>query len=104
MATITGQFETVAEAVAAIVALEAAGIPRNAITVADQGENKGVELTVATDADHEQQAFDIVKGRGEVDSRRHVSNWPKEKLPVPADEVNRERRYVTENRDTSREP
>ena len=104
MAIITASFKTVADISATISGLEAAGIPRNALSVKDEGEGKSLELTVSTDADHEEKAFEIVKARGAVDTRHHVSNWPDGDLPAPPDEVNRERRYVTENRDTSREP
>jgi len=105
MAIITGSFKTVADISTTVRALEAAGIPRNAVSVKDEGEGKNLELTVTTDADHEDKALEIVKARGgSVDTGPEFSDWPNDEHPGPAGDENPQRRYVTENRDTSREP
>ena len=82
--------------------MEQAGLSRNAIRMAPAGDAK-IELSVSTDADHVETALRIIKVHGSVDTKPHVSNWAPGMSAAPADQVSEDRRYVTENRDTSRE-
>lgn len=103
MALLTGKYKNVAEAQIASNELEQAGIARNAIRMAPAGDSK-IELSVSTDAGHAEAALRIMKIHGSVDTRHHLSNWAPRPSATPADQVSGDRRYVTENRDTSREP
>ena len=82
--------------------MEQAGIARNAIRMAPAGDSK-IELLVSTDADHVETALRIMKVHGSVDTKPNVSNSAPGASATPADQVSEDRRYVTENRDTSRE-
>ena len=82
--------------------MEQAGIARNAIRMAPAGDAK-IALSVSTDAGHAKAALRIMKVHGSVDTKPHVSNWAPGMSAAPADQVSEDRRYVTENRDTSRE-
>ncbi len=103
MALITGKYKNAAEAHIALEQLEQAGIARNAIRMAPADDSK-IELLVSTDADHVEAALRIMKVHGSVDTKPHVSNWDAGASATPAGQVRQDRRYVTENRDTSREP
>lgn len=100
MALTTGKYKNAAEAQIALEELEQAGIARNAIRMAPADDSK-IELLVSTDADHVEAALRIMKVHGSVDTKPHVSNWDPGASATPAGQ---DRRYVTENRDTSREP
>ena len=99
MALITGKYKSAAEAQIASKQLEQAGIARKAIRIAPADDSK-IELLVSTDADHVEAVLRIMKVHGFVDTKPHVSNWAPGASATPADQY---RRYVTENRDTSRE-
>jgi hypothetical protein len=101
MAAITGKFKSIADAEATITELGSSGISLETIC---QETEDGARLTVYTDADHAGLAIKIMSVRGSVDEHHHLTNWTGHEKSVPADEVSEDHRYVTENRDTSREP
>jgi len=95
MAIIVGDFKSVAHAAKAKTGLESAGIPRNAINVTARGR---VRLSVSADADHADRVLELVKAEGAVRAHKTTADWAE-----GTDQVSEERRFVTENRDTSRE-
>ena len=97
MALFTGKYKNAAEAQLASKELRQAGIARNAIRMAPADDSK-IELFVSTDAE---AALRIMKVHGSVDTKPNVSNSAPGASATPADQ---DRRYVTENRDTRREP
>ena len=93
MALITGIYKNAAEAQLTSEELVKAGIASNAIRMAPAADSK-IELSVSTDGDNAEAALRIMKIHGSVDTSHRPS----------AGEVSGDRPYVTENRDTSREP
>ena len=100
MAVIVGTFKSHAEADRAVTELVSAGVlPDTIEAVERQDSGKGeIEFKVAVDADHIDKALKILKSHG------HVSKQINADLSYPDDRVSDHRRFVTENRDTSRDP
>lgn len=103
MAFLTAKFKNAAEAELVSKELEQAGITPNAIVTAPAADSK-IALTVSTDADHAATALRIMNVHGSIEDSNPDANWPPGPSAIPADQVNKDRRFVTENRDTSREP
>ncbi len=103
MPILVGEFKKTAEANATARELVAAGVAPAAIRIT-RSKEKVIELTVSTDADNAEAVLRILKIRGSVNTSRRGTNWVEGESKRPADEVSGERRFVTENRDTSREP
>jgi len=103
MATVVGDFDSLAEAERAAAELELSGIGRSAITITGgkdiTGERRrAVLMSVAVDIDRADRVTEIIKAYG------HVSRLAQGDLSYPDDRVSEQRRFVTENRDTSRDP
>jgi signal recognition particle subunit SEC65 len=103
MAIITGDFDSVAEAERAAAELELSGVARSAITITTSKDTtsqrrRSVSMTVAVDIDHAQRVTEIIKAYG------HVSRLAQADVSYPDDRVSEQRRFVTENRDSSRDP
>jgi hypothetical protein len=103
MAIITGDFDSVAEAERAAAELELSGIGRSAITITGGKDitserRRAVQMSVAVDIDHADRVTEIIKAYG------HVSRLAQGDISYPDDRVSEQRRFVTENRDTSRDP
>jgi hypothetical protein len=99
MAIIVGTFSGDAEVDRAIAQLVSAGIPLEAIEPAerqDSGKDE-IGLKITVDADHADKAFNIVKAHG------HAFKRTEAEISYPDDRINDHRRFVTENRDTTRE-
>ena len=103
MAFLTAKFKNAAEAQLVSKELEQAGITPNAIVMASAADSK-IELSVSTDADHAGTALRIMNVHGSVEISNRDANWPPGPSAIPADQISEDRRFVTENRDTSREP
>ena len=91
MAIITGEFASVGAAESAVKELAAAGIPSGAIELMVD------RLTVSADTDHAVRAVEIISAHGKATVEDQTD------VRYPDDQIKEQRRFVTENRDTSRE-